>query len=98
MPAQNLMPGCQGQKQSAQYPMELGDAGRLASVENLVSQHRRFHLTAAEARIIIETMGLIISATWRTICQEKGLSDSDCAAIASAMTAPLDELNEARAA
>ena len=98
MPAQNLMPGCQGQKQSAQYPMELGDAGRLASVENLVSQHRRFHLTAAEARIIIETMGLIISATWRTICQEKGLSDSDCAAIAAAMTAPLDELNEARAA
>lgn len=97
-PAQNLIPGYRGRKPGAQYPMELGDAGRLVSVENLLSQHARFQLTATDARIIIETMGLIISSTWRPICQAQGLGDSDCAAIASAMAEPLDELNQVRAA
>ncbi len=97
-PVQNLIPGCSGPKVRAQYPMELGDAGRLVSVENLLTQHGRFHLTAADARIVIDTMGLIISSTWRSICRAQGLSDSDCAAIAPTMATSLDELNQASAA
>jgi serine/threonine-protein kinase HipA len=63
--------------------MACGDRGRIAHIDNLLSQSERFLLSAEAARRIIEDMEAIVHQRWYEIARRVGVSEGDCASIAT---------------
>ncbi len=83
-PAYDLTPAVPISIERRDLAMACGDAGRLASAENLLSQRARFLLDDDDARGIVNAMEAQVRASWYATAQAAGVSERDCEKIAGA--------------
>lgn len=67
---------------------ECGDAGRLASADNLLSQSAGFLLDRGETTALIDRMEAQVLDTWYATARAAGVSERDCERISSAFVYP----------
>ena len=87
-PAYDLTPAVPVSTERRDLAMACGDAGRIASASNLLSQSARFLLDPADARAIIDAMETQVRGTWYATARGAGVSERDCERIASAFAYP----------
>jgi len=87
-PAYDLTPATPISQERRDLAMACGDAGRFASAGNLLSQSARFLLEHMQAAAIIAAMEEQVRASWYAIARSAGVSERDCARIASAFVYP----------
>lgn len=83
-PAYDLTPTASISIERRDLAMICGDAGRLASASNLLSQHARFLLDRPEASAIIDATEAKVRASWYPTARAAGVSERDCERIAPA--------------
>lgn len=87
-PAYDLTPSVPVSLDRRDLAMQCGDAGRLASAYNLLSQSPRFLLDHDDAAAMIAAMEEAVRARWYPVARTAGVSERDCRAIASAFAYP----------
>jgi serine/threonine-protein kinase HipA len=87
-PAYDLTPNPQVSLERRDLALSVGNAGRLASAGNLLSQSARFLLPAGDAQAIVDEMEAQVRARWYDIARGAGVSARDCALIAGAFAYP----------
>jgi serine/threonine-protein kinase HipA len=80
-PAYDLTPSPVIAHERRDLAMVCGDKGRFACASNILSQHTRFSLGAAEAKTIVENMRQRVSTTWYDVVRAEGVSEKDAEAI-----------------
>lgn len=93
-PAYDLTPAIPVSQDRRDLAMECGDAGRVASASNLLSQSARFLLNRDEATAIVESMEAQVLGTWYSTVRGVGLSERDCQKISTAFVNPGFSQNE----
>jgi serine/threonine-protein kinase HipA len=83
-PAYDLTPTPAVSKESRPLAMTVGDLGRVANVDNLLSQCARFLLTPEEATGIIDQLEHVVRSRWYDIARRDGVSEADCSRVAGA--------------
>jgi serine/threonine-protein kinase HipA len=83
-PAYDLVPFPAVSLERRDLALTVGDFGRYANANNLLSQCARFLLTRDEAAQIIDTMESQVRARWYAAARGVGVSEPDCAKIARA--------------
>jgi serine/threonine-protein kinase HipA len=68
--------------------MACGDLGRLANVENILSQSGRFLLKKDEAKEIVDSMTGQVQTCWYSTMRSAGVSERDCELLKSAFVYP----------
>jgi serine/threonine-protein kinase HipA len=87
-PAYDLTPSTPVSIEHRDLAMAIGDFGRYASAQNLLSQSRRFLLGEAEAKKIVTEMKATVAKTWYTVARAEGVTLSDCKKINDAFIYP----------
>lgn len=87
-PAYDLTPAVPISLDRRDLAMSCGDADRFANAENLLSQSARFLLVRDQAAAIIQRMSEQVRSTWHATARRAGVSERDCAQIASAFVYP----------
>jgi len=87
-PAYDLTPAVPVSLDRRDLAMECGDAGRVASASNLLSQSARFLLERNQAVSIIDTMKAQVRSLWLPTARSVGVSAHDCDMIATAFAYP----------
>lgn len=87
-PAYDLTPSTPVSLERRDLALVCGDAGRLASAENLLSQCPRFLLDQDKARSIIADMRERVRATWRDLARQVGVTARDCEVMSGAFVYP----------
>jgi serine/threonine-protein kinase HipA len=64
--------------------LTVGELGRRASAQNLLSQCTRFLFTPAEASKVVDDMEACVRARWHTVARREGVTEADCKTIARA--------------
>ena len=80
-PAYDLTPSPVIAQERRDLAMACGDEGRFACASNILSQHTRFLLGPAEAKMILENMRQRVSTTWYDVVRAEGVSEKDAEAI-----------------
>jgi serine/threonine-protein kinase HipA len=83
-PAYDLTPTTPISLERRDLAMEIGDLGRYAHAQNLVSQAPRFLLSPEDARAIVDQMENKVRNRWYPVAKAAGVSDADCAKISTA--------------
>jgi serine/threonine-protein kinase HipA len=83
-PAYDLTPSPVIAQDRRDLAMAIGDLGRFANVENLLSQHTRFLLEGDEAKAIVSGMTDQVRATWYDVARAHGVTEKDAEAIRGA--------------
>ena len=65
--------------------MTVGDLGRRATAENLVTQSARFLLTKAEAEKIVSDMEAVVRSQWEVVARAAKVTVKDCGTICNAL-------------
>jgi serine/threonine-protein kinase HipA len=86
-PAYDLTPSPQAAYERY-LALEVGDRGRAATAENLISQSPRFLLSKADADTIINGMEECVRQRWYSIAREAGVTEQDCDQISNAFVGP----------
>ena len=68
--------------------MTVGDLGRYANAQNLLSQRRRFLLGEAEAQKIVADTEACVAKTWYNVARGEGVTLADCKKINDAFVYP----------
>lgn len=87
-PAYDLTPTPQVSLEHRDLAMNIGDAGRWANAENLLSQAQRFLLGSAEATAIVKHVEAVVRNRWYRIARRAGVTEHDCEKIAGAFCYP----------
>jgi serine/threonine-protein kinase HipA len=87
-PAYDLTPTALTNVEQRDLAMHCGDAGRLASAGNLLSQSVRFLLARDEAAAIVDAMEGKVRGAWYVTARGAGVSERDCEQIAGAFAYP----------
>jgi serine/threonine-protein kinase HipA len=87
-PAYDLTPFTPVSIERRDLAMSIGDAGRYAQADNLLSQCARFLLTREEASALIDSTEAQVKARWYPVARAAGVSEADCESIASAFVYP----------
>jgi serine/threonine-protein kinase HipA len=87
-PAYDLTPSTPISIEHRDLAMAVGEAGRYANAQNLLSQSGRFLLDEAEARKIVVDMQTAVAKTWYKVARAEGVSLSDCKKISGAFVYP----------
>lgn len=87
-PAYDLNPAPMVSLDRRDLAMECGDMGRFANAANLLSQCRRFHLGADEARMVLDDLERCVRDSWYATARGEGVSAADCDRIAGAFAYP----------
>ena len=87
-PVYDLMPSMPVGIEHRDLALVCGDMGRHAHATNLLSQCARFLLTPEDAAGIIDRMEQTVRARWHEVARRAGVTEKDCAAIASAFVYP----------
>jgi serine/threonine-protein kinase HipA len=87
-PAYDLTPSRQVSQEHRDLAMVVGDFGRYASAQNLLSQCRRFLLDPPQAEAIIDEMAKRVEKTWRKVARSVGVTHADCQKIKGAFVYP----------
>jgi serine/threonine-protein kinase HipA len=83
-PAYDLTPSPMIAQDRRDLAMQVGDQGRLANANNLLSQHRRFLLDADEAKAIVSQITEQVKANWYDVSRAQGVSEKDAEVIKGA--------------
>ncbi len=83
-PAYDLTPTPHVSLERRDLAMVLGDAGRWANAQNLLSQAPRFLLTTEQAVAIINDVEANVHDRWYRVARRVGVTERDCDAIAGA--------------
>jgi len=87
-PAYDLTPVPQYAQKGRQLALDCGNAKRLATRENLVSEAPRFGYSREEAGLLIDGMEQIVDARWWEMALNQGASVADCDEVSSAFCYP----------
>lgn len=87
-PAYDLTPSSPVGLERRDLAMIVGDYGRYANAENLLSQCARFLLDRTEAEAIVSKMEECIRSTWYATARREGVSEKDCELIKGAFAYP----------
>ena len=87
-PAYDLTPTRQVSQDHRDLAMTVGEFGRYASAQNLLSQCKRFLLDPPEAEKIIAGMQAQVEKEWRKIALKVGVTHGDCEKIKGAFVYP----------
>jgi serine/threonine-protein kinase HipA len=83
-PAYDLTPFPAVSLERRDLALTVGDFGRYANSENLLSQCARFLLDRDEASALIDACEAQVRACWYAVARREGVSEADCARIARA--------------
>jgi serine/threonine-protein kinase HipA len=87
-PAYDLTPSMPVSVERRDLALTVGDAGRYANAENIVSQCARFLLTSDDAKAIVDGMEKRVQRHWYDVARKAGVTEKDCTTIASAFAYP----------
>lgn len=87
-PAYDLTPAVPVSMERRDLALACGDAGRFANAYNLLSQSARFLLQPGEAAAMIDATEAQVRSTWYATARAAGVSERDCARIATAFAYP----------
>jgi serine/threonine-protein kinase HipA len=87
-PAYDLTPTPSVAQDTRLLAMACGTAGRVARQDNLITGHGRFLLSKEEATKIVAHIVTIVRSEWDAHLKRAGVSEKDCAVIASACIYP----------
>lgn len=87
-PAYDLTPTTPVSLERRDLALTVGDAGRYANAENIVSQCSRFLLKPDDAKAIVDGMEKQVTAQWYEVARKAGVTEKDCATITSAFAYP----------
>ncbi|MDP3100346.1 MAG: HipA domain-containing protein [Phenylobacterium sp.] len=87
-PAYDLTPSTPISLERRDLALVIGDAGRIATAENLISQSPRFLLKPDEAAAIIADMEQRVASTWYDVARSAGVNAPDCELISGAFVYP----------
>lgn len=87
-PAYDLTPTTPVSIERRDLAMTVGDLGRRATAENLLSQGARFLLNQEEAKVIVDEMQAQIEGTWYHTARAQGVTEADCERIKGAFAYP----------
>lgn len=83
-PAYDLTPSPQVSIEHRDLALVIGDYGRYANAENLVSQAPRFLLEREEAMRVIDEMEACVRARWYAVARREGVTEQNCEKISRA--------------
>ena len=87
-PAYDLTPATPVSIERRDLALSIGDAGRYANAENILSQSLRFLLKREAARALVDDMEKCVKATWYQVARGVGVSQSHCELISGAFAYP----------
>jgi serine/threonine-protein kinase HipA len=87
-PAYDLTPFTPVSVERRDLAMSVGDAGRYAQADNILSQCARFLLAREEASAIVDAAEAIVKARWYAVAREAGVTEGDCTRISGAFAYP----------
>jgi serine/threonine-protein kinase HipA len=87
-PAYDLTPSTPISLESRDLALVIGDGGRNATAQNLISQSLRFLLKTDEAAAIVADMEQRVASTWYAVARAAGVSTTDCELISGAFVYP----------
>ena len=87
-PAYDLTPATPVSIERRDLALSVGDAGRYANAENILSQSLRFLLKREEARALVDDMEKCVKATWYQVARSAGVSERHCELISGAFFYP----------
>ncbi len=87
-PAYDLTPSTPVSLERRDLALAIGDAGRAATAENLLSQRSRFLLARDHAEAVVRDMEIRVHNTWYAIARTEGVSERDCQLIQGAFAYP----------
>ena len=83
-PAYDLTPIPQVSVERRDLALAIGDYGRYANANNLISQSPRFLLEREQAIRVVNEMEACVRARWYAVSRREGVTEHDCAQIARA--------------
>ncbi len=83
-PAYDLTPMPHVSAERRDLAMSVGDLGRRASAQNLISQCARFLLTPEEASSLIDEIEAKVRTRWYEVARREGVSERDCSTVSRA--------------
>ena len=87
-PAYDLTPTAPVSQERRDLALVIGDQGRLASADNLVSQSARFLLGRPQAEAVVEAIERSVRERWYEIARSAGVTERDCELISGAFVYP----------
>jgi serine/threonine-protein kinase HipA len=87
-PAYDLTPFTPISVERRDLAMSIGNAGRYAQAENILSQCARFLLSAEEARALVDALEALVKTLWYPVARAAGVSEADCELISGAFVYP----------
>ncbi len=87
-PAYDLTPTPHVSLERRDLAMTVGDSGRWANAQNILSQAPRFLLEPADARNLLGELEVAVRTSWYRVARRAGVSEQDCAAISGAFCYP----------
>lgn len=87
-PAYDLTPSTPISLESRDLALVIGDGGRNATAQNLISQSLRFLLKTDEAAAIVADIEHRVASTWYAVARAAGVSTTDCELISGAFVYP----------
>lgn len=87
-PAYDLTPATPVSVERRDLALAIGDAGRYANAQNILSQCRRFLFEPEEAAAVVTGMAERVRTTWYNVARGAGVSEADCGVISSAFVYP----------
>jgi serine/threonine-protein kinase HipA len=87
-PAYDLTPFTPVSVERRDLAMSVGDAGRYAQADNILSQCARFLLAREEASAIVDAAEAIVKGRWYAVAREAGVTEGDCTRISGAFAYP----------
>ncbi|MCC7256594.1 MAG: hypothetical protein IT467_11765, partial [Dokdonella sp.] len=84
----DLTPNPQVSSERRDLALTVGDFGRAATAQNLLSQATRFGLRPGDAAALVEAMRETVQAQWFATARAAGISGVDCERIAGAFAYP----------
>lgn len=83
-PAYDLTPSPVIAQDRRDLAMTVGDQGRFANVQNLLSQHTRFLLDEGQAKAIVKEMTDQVRTSWYDVARSHGVTEKDAESIRGA--------------
>ncbi|OGQ13336.1 MAG: phosphatidylinositol kinase [Deltaproteobacteria bacterium RBG_16_71_12] len=87
-PAYDLTPSMPVSSERRDLALTVGDAGRYANADNILSQCSRFLLEPDHAKAIVGEMEQRVKAHWYEVARKVGVAERDCATIEPAFAYP----------
>jgi serine/threonine-protein kinase HipA len=91
-PAYDLIPSTPVSVERRDLALTVGDAGRHANAENILTQCQRFLLQRDQAGALVREMAVRVKASWHRVARGAGVSEAHCELISGAFVYPGFEL------